>query len=906
MSINQKEFNEKIVETVVSLTSSATVEIEREILLQYVQSAIQMIKLSNPEADGFQTDTAILVEKILRIRNAGTTFHRLDASTTTDHQEWLDNKRSKILDGVHWNAFKRYLQRQLSSDQLKEVDDATDSILGSIEDPEREGDWFSRGLVIGDVQSGKTTNFVALCNKALDAGYMAIVVLSGLHNNLRQQTQIRFEEGVTGFNSGDDVPASKKVCGVAINQGKEEAEKLRVAYLTNRGERGDFVAGRSPGIILGNAPIFSVNKKNKDTLGHLIRFFRGELASVDASDVPILLIDDEADNASIDTSSEDESPSRINALIKELLGLFPKKAYIGYTATPFANVLINPEEDDDLFPHNFISILGRPENYIGASKVFGEISDLGKEKGGDEAEIVDRETDLNWFVNLDDKPYFSDWRDFIPAPNKQSSIHSMTELPLSIAEAVYCFLISVSVRNLRGDKYEHKTMLIHCTRLLTLQERLLELVEDWVDEIYNAMVTTPPSGDNKYTREMRDIFETRYPYIPESWQSVRDGLTDAVSETRNHVFAINGNSKDVIDESRYPNGLTSIRIGGDKLSRGLTLPGLITSYFIRVSKPYDTLMQMGRWFGYRDNYDDICQIFTTSQLFNWFGHVANASERLRSRIFEKNRENLEPTEYRQQILSHPGAMLVTALNKQRHSRHMAISFAGDLEQLTTYEFGHNFKLKQKENLTLIKDLLSELKDNTLTAPELTAYIFNGINADRICTFIAEFYHSTGAGTWHSESLCKYIKKMAEKGELTNWTVAFQTSSRPHASSEVFDISGWPMTSNVRNGKMHPDGRFTLANRGLVSAGHEKFDFSPEERKKLLGLTRKEVQKKRPPTRGLLIIYLVTAVRMEKKKVKQVYGTVPALAISFPSSDNGAKVTYVVGTGFDKIDDEAFN
>ena len=315
---------------------------------------------------------------------------------------------------------------------------------------------------------------------------------------------------------------------------------------------------------------------------------------------------------------------------------------------------------------------------------------------------------------------------------------------------------------------------------------------------------------------------------------------------------------------------------------------------------------MGRWFGYRDNYEDICQIFTTSQLFNWFGHVANASERLRSRIFEKNRESLEPTEYRQQILSHPGAMLVTALNKQRHSRLMAISFAGDLEQLTTYEMGESFEQKQKENFTLIEDLLLELKNGSSREPEPTAYIFDGIGPDRVCMFISEFHHSKGAGTWHAESLSKYIAKMAERGELTDWTVAFQTSSRPHESSEIVDVSGWPMTSNVRNGKMYPGGRFTLANRALVSAGHEKFDFSPEERKQLAGLSRKEVQGKRPPTRGLLIIYLVTAARIEKNEVKQVYGTVPALAISFPRSDNGAKVTYVVGTGFDQIEDEAFD
>ena len=133
MSINEKEFNEKIVETVLSLTSSATVEINRETLPQHVQFAMQMIKTSNPEAEAFQTDIEILVERILRVRNAGTSFHRLDASTTTDHQEWLDNKRSKIEDGVHWNAFRKYLQRQLSTEQLKEIDGAMDSILGAIE-----------------------------------------------------------------------------------------------------------------------------------------------------------------------------------------------------------------------------------------------------------------------------------------------------------------------------------------------------------------------------------------------------------------------------------------------------------------------------------------------------------------------------------------------------------------------------------------------------------------------------------------------------------------------------------------------------------------------------------------------------------------------------------------------------
>ena len=905
MSISQKQFEEKIVETVLALSALANPDFGREHIRKNVDLAIQMLITNNRETEEYSLDKDKIVEVILRKRSAGTSFHTLKDFQDTNHEEWLDTKRYLIEEGSHWNAFKKYLERQISEPQIKEIDRSTNSILGAIEDPERSGTWFSRGLVIGDVQSGKTTNFIGVCNKALDAGYKVVVVLSGLHNNLREQTQIRFEEGVTGWNTS--LEETEKLCGVSKLLGAD-AEKIRISHLTNRGEDGDFISSKNPGVILGQSPLYSINKKNKDTLGHLINYFRLELEGRDSSSVPILLIDDEADNASVDTSKEDnEGPSAINRLIKELLNLFPKKAYIGYTATPFANILINPEEGDDLFPHNFISILGRPENYIGASRVFGEISDAGEEKGGDNAQVVLRQTELNWFVNLDDNPYFDDWKSFIPEPNKKSSIDFMDELPLSLKEAIYSFLISVSIRNLRGDRFQHKTMLIHATRLVTLQERLKFLVNDFIQEIYYSMTNTRNGAENVHTLQMQEIFKYRYPEVSEKWKDIRYELRETIALTLDHVFEVNGNSKDVIDEKKWKNGLTSIRVGGEKLSRGLTLQGLITSYFLRVSKPYDTLMQMGRWFGYRDNYEDLCQIYTTAQLFNWFGHIANASERLRDRVFEMNRIEMDPTEYRQQIQSHPGAMLVTALNKQRFARNMSLSFASDLVQLTTFELAEQTNYIQHQNLDLVKKLMRDLLG--LIKPENTkaARIFRGAEASTVTDFISAFEHSKGAGTWHSESLCKYISAMAAKGELVNWTIAFQTSTKPDKNSEVFKIEDWKVHSNFRDGGADSFGRFTINRQALVSPGHEKFDFPKNEQSSLKGMTRKQVQGKRPCTRGLLIIYLVTlGTKDAQTGLINVIKTVPALAVSFPRSENAEKITYLVGTGFDGLIEEGFD
>ena len=894
--MNEKQCAEKIIEQSLIQIQGGSIELNRDIIREICEHQFVGLKLSHPEISEINPDFERISEKILSVYSAGTTINSIIQFKDSRHQEWLDRKRDKVNNGLHWNSFKALMSRHLSEVQIAELDNSTDKLLSSIEDPEREGDWHSRGLVIGDVQSGKTTNFIALVNKAIDTGYKVVVVLSGLHNNLRRQTQIRFEEGVSGWNT-QSKQNEKPFCGIA-NPAPVNIDPydLKISHLTTRDDKGDFLANQESGLKLGVGCVYSINKKNYKTLENLISFFRIELEGVgNRGSIPFLLIDDEADNASIDTSRPDEDSSRINGLVKELLNLFPRNSYIGYTATPFANILINPEDEDDLFPRNFLMTLGRPENYIGAKEIFGMVNDEGEE---DNEEIIERDTRYHWFVNLDAAPFNSDWRDFIPSPNRADSLEFMDELPLSLKDAIYSFIIAVTVRNLRGDQFEHKTMLIHATRLKILQNRLRDLVSNFIDEIYAAFAVSQLDEQNEHLERLKRVFTRCYSNIPETWNELAPDLTSSVSLLKNHVYGINGDNKDVIDEEEYPNGLNSIRIGGDKLSRGLTLPGLMTSYFLRVSRMYDTLMQMGRWFGYRGNYEDLCQIFTTAQLYNWFGHVSNAAESLRSRIFEMNQMDYTPTEYTQQVQAHPGSMLVTALNKQRYTRRIALSFSEELIQLTSFDLSIKGIASQKRNANRIEVLMDKLLLGFRYEEKRGARVFKGVNPEIVNKLIKEFEHTEEAGVWHSSNILSYIHTMNIKGELTEWNIAFQTSTKPAVGAISKSFSTYNMVSNIRSGAKSALGIFSMSNRNLASIGHEKFDFDSDPLIGAENKTRRHIRRSRSPKVGLLIIYLVTP-----KEGDKFFEPLYSLAISFPKSDNAATISYVAGAGYDTLHED---
>ena len=289
------------------------------------------------------------------------------------------------------------------------MDNSTDQILGLLEDPTRNGFWDRRGLVVGHVQSGKTGNYTGLICKAADAGYKIIIVLAGMHNNLRSQTQMRLDEGFLGYETS---PSGDKLNIIGVGQ-VDGDPAIRPNYATNRSENGDFNAkvAKHLGITPEQRPWLFVVKKNKSVLHRLYKWIQDHAANTSDSvtgrklvtNLPLLVIDDEADHASVDTGEQvvtedgkpdsEHQPTAINSLIRKILHSFSRKAYVGYTATPFANIFIHErgettEEGPDLFPSSFIINLGAPSNYIGPARVFGLTGTEGREFGLPLARLV--------------------------------------------------------------------------------------------------------------------------------------------------------------------------------------------------------------------------------------------------------------------------------------------------------------------------------------------------------------------------------------------------------------------------------------------------------------------------------------------------------------------------------------
>jgi hypothetical protein len=612
-------------------------------------------------------------------------------------------ERKPALDPMRfWLRYRRYLlqEKELRARDLDGIDDQTDEIIDCIENPTKPGAWDVRGMVVGSVQSGKTANYVGLISKALDAGYKLIVVMAGIHNNLRAQTQERIDEGIVGYDSQRRPVPGNPECKVGVGRIiiPEIGTPPGITPLTNSKDNGDFTTrSQTTNYSLSGGPVILVVKKNVTPLKHILEWTQvqaGQLgvdgAGGKIANVPLLLIDDEADNASINTKdkpgldNDELSITRINKLIRLILNRFQQSAYIGYTATPFANIFINPdaERDDegqDLFPRDFI-VNVRPSNrYVGAAKVFGY--------SGDPDAGIEAVTALPIINTVDDH------EDAFPPGHKKE--HVPAELPPSLTEAVLCFVLTCAARRARGQKLVHNSMLVHVTHLVAVQEVVRELLFDEFCRIKGAIVYD--SATNPICERLKALWEGSYSETSRavrvvenderlnqlSWQQVQAELRPAVE--RIEVKVIHGKSKELLNYSARPEGVSVIAVGGNKLSRGLTLEGLSISYFLRATRMYDTLMQMGRWFGYRDGYLDLCRLFTTPESQSWFSFIALAEVELKREFDEMVRRDLTPTDYGLRVRQHPDGMVVTALNKMAHGQTREVTFAGQLVQTAFFE-----------------------------------------------------------------------------------------------------------------------------------------------------------------------------------------------------------------------------
>ncbi|WP_431025472.1 Z1 domain-containing protein [Halomonas sp. H5] len=870
-------------------------------------------------------------------------------SDNKGHMAWLTAARRR--DWRYWQRYESMLESKLSLKAVEALDESTGHILGLLEDPKREGRWDRRGLVVGHVQSGKTGNYTGLVCKAADAGYKIIIVLAGLHNNLRSQTQIRLEEGFLGYETSSKGDSVK-----AIGVGKIDSDvEIRPNCATNRANSGDFSTkvAKHYAITPEQRPWLFVVKKNKTVLERLLKWIRNHVADTKDTDgrplvsnLPLLLIDDEADHASVDTGEqlfnpdgtpdEEHQPKTINRLIRKILHSFAKKAYVGYTATPFANIFIHrhnetKDEGPDLFPQSFIINLSAPSNYVGPARVFGLRSPEGRVRGLPLSREVDDHVDAEgtggWMPPKHPK-------DHIPLQDGRD------ELPPSLREAVGAFVLSCAVRKLRGQGNRHSSMLIHVTRYTLVQEEVRRQVEElvklfrqrvergldrkslvaeWQDLWENDFVPTSAH----LRRELADA-EAEYA-LPE-WDNVVAILNEVLRDIE--VRAINGTAKDALDYAENEEtGLKVIAIGGDKLARGLTLEGLCISYFVRTTKMYDTLMQMGRWFGYRPGYTDLCRLYTSSDLIDWFGHIADAAEELRQEFDHMAAVGATPWEYGLKVESHP-ILLVTSPLKMRTAKTLSLSYSGSLVQTVSFL---NDSESLERNLLATTSLVTTMNEPSERGPRRQrgndedvwkrSYLWNRVPSETVLDFFRSYRTPPGADRANSDVIADFVSQMNQVGELHEWTVALLAEGK---TGESFDFSPFVTVSSLpsRTDK-GVSGRYTIG--VLTDPVDEAIDLGASEWLAALTSTCKEwkpdparnrlSEPKRPsgqsireqrgmglegapsPSRqGLLMIYPLSYKGAEPA-IEDWNRPIIGFAVSFPSSKAGIKVDYKVDHRF---------
>jgi hypothetical protein len=897
---------------------------------------------------GNELDRAAVTDELIR-RFSLWIGEDVTLKSEAGHEPWLNASRKR--DWRYWQRYREWLERKLSWKAVAALDKSTDAILGLLEDPVRPGPWDRRGLVVGHVQSGKTGNYTGLITKAADAGYKIIIVLAGMHNNLRSQTQMRLDEGFLGYETSP-LREGMRITGVGHIDGDRD---IRPNYATHRLDSGDFnsAAARNFGIKPEETPWLFVVKKNKTVLTRLHAWIEHHVANTEdtatrrkmVTNLPLLVIDDEADNASVDTGEQlfdadgradvEHQPTAINSLIRKILHAFSRSAYVGYTATPFANIFIHERgetaaEGPDLFPSSFIINLAAPSNYVGPAAVFGLSTTEGREGG------------LPLFKSVDDYCTEDGTGGWMPQRHKSGHppLHlGQDMLPPSLVEAIDAFVLACCVRTVRGQGAEHSSMLIHVTRFTAVQKEVHRQVDDHVLRMRQRILRG--TAADELLERIRNLWESDFvtamnrireagiqtePGDIPSWQQILSALPDVLQDIS--VRMINGTSKDALDYADTEgHGLKVIAIGGDKLSRGLTLEGLCVSYFLRASRMYDTLMQMGRWFGYRPGYLDVCRLYTTDDLTRWFGLIADASEELREEFDVMADRGATPREYGLKVQSHPGLMITSRL-KMRSAKDLMISFSGEALESVVF---HTRDDLIRANVAAASKLLESLGQPDVTDPEIDTptgkqswkggYLWRNAKAADVIQFFNGYSTHPESHKVRSAMISEFIEKMNDVGELTEWTVAVIGGGGGHYS----EIPGLAIRMSMRTNTTRYEDGYSIAR--LLSQRDEMIDTNASVWTAALEKTRnvwkrdparaRQGDPQVPPDmpsgralrevrgegaegiipsreRGLLILYFLDP---DQSGFPFPEGTLPIVAFgaSFPGSNAGKKALYKVNS-----------
>jgi hypothetical protein len=761
----------------------------------------------------------------------------------------ISKQKTKL---YYWERYEKYLHESLPPNVVRTINTDTDIVMNNIENPTSIR-FDRRGMVVGHVQSGKTGNYSALICKATDIGYKFIVVIAGGINNLRNQTQERINESFIGKDGGVQV-------GVGI--GNAPPDKLPISLTTKETDFDKPDADRnaqSTSFDTNTTPVVLVIKKNTNTLSNVINWLNKQYPNK-VTEHAMLMIDDESDYASIDTSKPENEPTAINKKIRELLGLFNKSIYVAYTATPYANIFIDHQAEnknvgDDLFPKDFIYALDAPTNYFGARKIF-------------------LDSNQKHLIAIDD------YLDDIPPKHKKD--FDLPAIPKSLYEAVRVFLINIAIRELRGQEDKHNSMLVHATRFTAIHQKFALHLETYLSEIKNDVNSYGKLPDaHSYSNIINDLDNTfrlryeyleltsnKYKYLELTSDKVLHKLCDLIESV---VVREVHQSTSIPLEYRKDYVTNAIVVGGTSLSRGYTLEGLSVSYFLRNTIYYDTLMQMGRWFGYRPGYEDLCKIYMPKDMIDNFGQIIEATEDLIDDFKRMAEEKMTPNDFGLAIKHHPDSGLqVTARNKLKHTEETYFEMKLDGHAKETACLSSDIEDK-KSNLKAIKSIVSKLMVNKYEKIG-KEYLWRDIGRECVLKFLDDFkvisFDPFGLKT---RMPIDFIKKYVHEVD-TLWDVALYSGEGGKYTFSDEVIINKEQRKVLNKGKY-----YELKNRQISSGSAESIVLTKQQRKNL-GSKRKDIRAVMP--KPLLMLHIVEASEDSKEPI-QIDSELAAFGMSFP-------------------------
>lgn len=732
------------------------------------------------------------------------------------YHPWLENE-SKNIKWSYKNRYLKYLlkKKHWNPGSVFGLDQMSDIILDHTANPKNEKYFHVRGLVMGDIQSGKTANYTALVNKAIDAGYKIIIILAGLTRELRNQTQKRLDYEVAGRITSGPKAGTNVGVGEFLPAPSFKVETL--TYADDEKDFGDFKKFFTQHVLDENlTPVIAVVKKNVSVLSHLHDFLTKSAEDCYENGklkVPVMIIDDEVDQASVDTKSGTtiSEASAINKWIRTIISKLNRSAYVGYTATPFANVFIDPDKENDLYPKDFILYMPPSKGYCGIKEYFGvDIED-------DDDENIDHSNDL--FREIKQSEYLSLYGS---GTNRVSVDTDSTKLSNSLKQAIRDYVIACSIKKSRGISGPN-SMLIHIARFKNPSNTLKPLVIEYIADLLLEITYNYKNEVKKYKERWESDFKPVSlkrlgNQFADSWESIAEHLTQTLESIKlDRIKVLNGDSGDILN---YGEEGDYIIIGGDKLSRGLTLEGLSVSYYWRKSQNYDSLLQMARWFGYRNGWIDVCRIYTSNKFMRDFITVGKVLERFKLDLASMYNDNLNPRDVGQRIM-YSSNLLPTSRNKMKNATKLKVSFSNEIQQIISYDrdfIPHNFKM----TLDFINNTLGTPTYKTDTGK----LVYKNISVHDVLKFLSMYkevgtyyeYGQINVGSW-----IKYIENLVAKGELTEWTIVISSITVPDENKRIPVLNGTEFIYK-RARRLRDVGDPTLMDHYTVKAITEPSDF----------------------------------------------------------------------------------